>query len=248
MKPHQQHRRLFLFSVALLACVCASAQQNLFNIPSGDITQKKKLFYQHQLNVYRNKLESKAHLVYGLGKGWDAGINLVGKGFYFTPRWRGLYNDNPAKGAVYPILMATGQKQFVVSKHININAGVQAGYNLSNRLENKVLNHFFYGIGSYHFGKGSRGVAGVYHGNRMFLGEGNTAGVLAGYEIKLSKRWYLMGDWVSGRNDGAVAVIGGMFNASKRVQLCAGWLLPNPGTPRPQGIVLEVNLLGWDAF
>ena len=80
----------------------------------------------------------------------------------------------------------------------------------------------------------------------MFVGTGNTRGVLLGYEYKLSKRWYLMGDWISGRNDAAVAVIGGMFNVSKKVQVCAGWLLPNPNTPKPMGLVLELNLLGWE--
>lgn len=64
------------------------AQQNLFNIPSGDIAKSKKFFYQHQLNIYSNNLESKAHSLFGLGKGWDAGINLVAKGFYFSPNWR----------------------------------------------------------------------------------------------------------------------------------------------------------------
>ena len=54
------------------------AQQNLFNIPSGDITPKNKFFYQHQLNFYAvNELESKSHVVYGVGKGWDLGINFV---------------------------------------------------------------------------------------------------------------------------------------------------------------------------
>ena len=117
----------------------ATAQQNLFNIPSGDITNTKKIFYQHQLNVYSDKLESKAHFVYGLGKGWDAGINLVGKGFYFAPEWRLLHNDNVSKGSVYPILMGTVQKQFQVSDHFDINVGTQIGFNISNKLQNKEL-------------------------------------------------------------------------------------------------------------
>jgi hypothetical protein len=82
----------------------------------------------------------------------------------------------------------------------------------------------------------------------MFVGQGNTFGAMLGYELKLSKRWYLMGDWVSGNNDASVAVIGGMYNLTKRIQLCAGWQIPNPSTPKDMGVVLEINLLGWDAF
>lgn len=224
------------------------AQQNLFNIPSGDITNHKKFFYQHQLNVYKNKLESKAHLVYGLGKGWDAGLNIVGKGFYFSPNWLVLHNDNPSKGAVYPIAMATVQKQFVISHDVQINAGAQVGWNLSNKIQNKELNHFTYLITSYHINTGSKLVGGFYNTNEMFVGQGNTFGVMGGYELKLAKKWYIMGDWVSGNNDASVSVLGAMFNATKRLQLCAGWQIPNPNTPKPMGIVLEINILGWDLY
>jgi hypothetical protein len=224
-------------------------QQNLFNIPSGDITNPEKAFYQHQINLYSSKLESKAHLVYGLGKGWDAGINLVGKGFYFSPDWRALHNDDPNKGALYPILMGTIQKQFNLSDHLDVNFGSQVGYNLSNKISNKEINFFLYGIGVYHFMQGkSRVVGGLYQTNTMFVGEGKTFGVMAGYEIKISKRWYLMGDWVSGNNDGSVGVVGGMFNLARRVQICAGWQVPNPKTPKPMGLVLELNLMGWDLY
>lgn len=69
---------------------------------------------------------------------------------------------------------------------------------------------------------------------------------MLGYEIKLAKRFYLMGDWISGNNSLAVAVIGGMYNVAKRVQFCSGLLVPNPGLDNSLGIVLELNILGWD--
>lgn len=222
-------------------------QQNLFNIPSGDITNPDKFFYQHQINAYSDKIESKAHLVYGLGNGWDAGINLVGKGFYFTSEWRSLHNDNPDKGALYPVVMGTLQKQFNLNEEFDLNFGTQLGYNLSSRIQNKELNCFTYGIGVYHFMQGkSRIVGGIYQTNQMYVGNGNTFGAMLGFELKLSQDFYIMGDWVSGNNDASVAVIGGMYNASKRVQLCAGWQIPNPNTPKPMGLVLELNVLGWD--
>jgi len=239
----------YCIAIILLIQFQSNAQQNLFNIPSGDITHKKKGFYQHQLNVYNNKFESKAHFVYGLGKGWDAGVNVVGKGLYFSPNWRALHNDNPAKGAVYPIVMGTVQKQFPISKNIDFNIGTQFGYNISRKIQNKELNYFTYGLGVFHFmNHKSRIVAGLYQTNRMFVGQGNTFGTMLGYEIKLSKKWYLMGDWISGDNDAAVAVLGGIYNLTKRIQICAGWQIPNPSTPKDMGAVLEINILGWDAY
>jgi hypothetical protein len=224
------------------------AQQNLFNAPSGDITHTKKFFYQHQLNLYSDQLESKAHFVYGLAKNWDVGVNLVGKGFYFSDSWRLKYNDSVGSGALYPILMGTVQRAFHFSEKFQLNVGTQMGVNLSTKLKNKELCYFLYGLGVYHFAKGSRAVMGVYSGNEMFLGEGQTTGIILGYELKLSKRFYLMGDWLSGNNDGSVAVVGGMYNVSKRIQLCAGWQIPNPQTPKPMALVLELNILGWNIF
>jgi len=242
------HKIFLLFiTISLVNPRLCSGQQNLFNIPSGDITNEKKLFYQHQLNLYGDKIESKAHFVYGLGKGWDVGLNVVGKGAYFSPSWRVSYNDNPDRGALYPIVLATVQKQIQLTEQIDFNLGSQVGYNISNQLENKELNYFSYGIGIYHLpDHNGRLVGGVYQTNRMYVGEGNIVGLMLGYEIKLSKRWYLMGDWVSGDNDAAVGVVGGIYNLSRRVQLCSGWQIPNPESLKPSGIVFELNVLGWD--
>lgn len=241
--------KLTLFIVVVLSLISrlSFGQQNLFNIPSGDITIKGKAFYQHQFNLYNDKLESKAHFIYGLGKGWDAGMNLVGKGVYFSPDWRLLHNDDPKKGALYPILMGSLQKQFKLSELWDINIGSQVGYNLSKKVQNKEINFFVYSVGVYHFMKGaSRIVGGIYQTNRMYVGQGNTFGVMFGSELRLSKRWSVMGDWVSGNNDSSVGVLGGMYNLTRRIQLCAGWQIPNPNTPKNMGLVLELNIMGWD--
>ncbi|MCS7037051.1 MAG: hypothetical protein RMJ33_06245 [Saprospiraceae bacterium] len=235
------------FVLAFLSIIKLSAQQNLFNIPSGDVTEKNKVFYQHQVNLYASKLESKGHFVYGLGRGWDAGVNLVGKGVYFTPEWRLFYNDNPDMGALYPYIMPTLQKKVILGGRFDLNLGAQAGVNVSHKIMNKELAFFNYALGVFYFmERKSRLVGGLYHTNRMFVGTGNHLGVLLGYEVKVGKRFYLMGDWISGNNDSSVAVLGGMYNLTRRMQLCAGLLVPNPENPKPFGIVLEVNLLGWD--
>ena len=129
---------------------------------------------------------------------------------------------------------------------MDINVGSQAGVNLSTTTSNKELNYFLYGIGVYHFMHNkSRLVGGVYQTNRMLGGGGKGVGVVFGDEVEISRRYCVMGDWVSGNNDGSVSVIGGMVNVSRRVQLCAGWQIPNPETPKPQGLVLELNVMGW---
>ncbi|MFN8438654.1 MAG: hypothetical protein U0V72_13625 [Cytophagales bacterium] len=224
----------------------ANAQQNLFNIPSGDITPHKKLFYQHQFNVYDYKLESKSHLVYGLGKGWDAGVNLVGSGVGFKPTWELLQNEQVKNGNLFPVLMGTLQKQFVISEKLEINIGTQMGINISGKLSNQRLNHFTYLLNNWHITHKFRIVSGLFKSNKFYTGNANTFGVLGGFEWHLSKKLYAVGDWVSGRNDASVAVLGGVYNLSKRIQICAGWQLPNPKTPKTMALVIELNLQGWD--
>lgn len=238
------HYALLIFCL-LVYSAPTQGQQNLFNIPSGDITPGGKWFYQHQFNIYSQKIESKGHFVYGLGKGWDAGLNLVGKGAYFTPEWRGLYNSDAQKGAVYPVLMATVQKQWTLSDRVAINAGTQMGFNISKNVANKELNYFHYGLLCASPVAGLKVTGGGYLSNRPFIGMGNVTGVMLGFEAQVNDHFYVMGDWLSGRNDAAVAVLGGMYQATDRLQLCMGWAVPNPRTPKPAALVLEINLYGW---
>jgi len=239
--------RLFSFFLLFLPCTYSYSQQNLFNIPSGDITHEGKFFYQHQINVHSDEFESKSHLVYGLGDGWDVALNLVGKGASFSPDWQIRYNDNPDRGALYPLLMSAVQKQFNIFDNLDINLGTQLGFNISSELSNKEFAFFNYGIGVFHFmDKKSRIVGGMYQTNEIVVGQGNKIGVMLGYEVKLTDKFYLMGDWISGNNESSVGVFGFMYNIGKQTQLCIGALVPNPDTPKPFGVVLELNLLGWE--
>lgn len=245
MKPKLRNLSC-VFVVILINYKTAFSQQNLFNIPSGDVTKKNKFFYQHQLNLYSTKFESKSHLVYGLGKGWDAGVNVVGKTFDVSPVWQFQHNSSSSHGALYPIVLGTIQKQIQMSDKFDLNVSGQAGANISAKLAHKQLNYFASCFAVYHIFKGSRIVGGVYKANNMFVGDGNTLGFIVGYELKLSKRFYLMGDWISGDNESSVGVLGAMYNIGKRIQVCAGWQLPNAYNSKPMGLVLELNLLGWD--
>ena len=235
---------LVFFSISI-----TYGQQNLFNIPSGDITPKGKFFYQHQFNVYQKKFESKSHLVYGLGKGWEIGANLlnvgVNHGYINKPVF--MMNDVYGKEPLGPLLVPTAQKQFKVGEHFKLSVGTQTGLNLSENFKNKTIATFIYGLSVYETGNHMKFVVGPYYANNAYLGKvGNNLGFVAGFEIPLSKRWFLMVDHISGNNYNSVTVPGFMYNLTKRVQLCAGYQIPNPGSPIKQAIVLELNLLNYD--
>lgn len=237
----------FALLTAIIIFTETKAQQNLFNIPSGDITPKGNLFYQHQINTYGNKFESKGHFVYGLGKGWDVGANLVGTGAYFDPNWKPIYNsDFSQQKALSPTLLATAQKQFSLGHKWAVNIGTQTGINLTGNTEKVQPAYFHYGLLSYQAKPGKKVLIGPYITNNQYVGSGNKVGVQMGYEWKVTDKFYLMGDFISGNNESAVVVPGLMYNVSNRVQLCLGYMLPNPNTQKNQAVVFEFNWYGWN--
>jgi hypothetical protein len=239
-----------LAAIAVLLSIRLSlAQQNLFNIPSADITPKGKFFYQHQLNFYQlNELESKSHVVYGIGKGWDLGVNFVDLPLQFGQGQVVSFNDNSKRKPLYPLLMFTLQKQIVLKKELLfLNIGTQIGPNLSNEIANKKIAAMNYALLRWQPSKKGYLIAGPYHTNDVFVGGSpqNHVGIMVGYEYKLSEKWILMGDFISGDHKKSQMVIGGGYNASPKLQLFLGALFAFPNRKLENGVVLEINWYGW---
>ncbi len=238
-----------ILAIVLLGFCGVQAQQNLFNIPSGDINPKNKLFCQQQLNIYAaTQLESKTHLVYGLGRGWDTGVNLVdlpvnlGGGPVFS------HNDNSLLKPLYPVIMGTLQKQWVVSEHTEINVGTQVGTNITDDSKNMKFLYFNYGIIRWAPSQPLHLVGGFYHTNDYYAGgtSGQPVGFMLGYEYKLSRKLLLMGDFISGNHKKSSTVLGGGYTFGNRVQLFVGALLAFPNKELQDGVVLELNWFGWN--
>lgn len=237
-----------MIAIVCLADLCLG-QQNLFNIPSGDITPKNKFFYQHQLNFYSvSDFESKSHLVYGLGKGWDVGLNLVDVPIHIVDEKSTVgFNDYKGRKPLYPLLMVTAQKQFALNEHLFVNLGTQIGPNLTTRLQNKRVAHFTYSTIRWQpFNRGFL-IAGPYYSNHVFTGgPQHTFGWMVGYEIPITKNFALMGDLISGQHKKSVSTVGAVYNIGQRTQLCVAALIPYPNEILPDGLVIELNIFGWD--
>ncbi len=233
-------RYSFLF--LLVVSFSAQAQQNLFNVPSGDFTSRKELFYQHQINFYStSSWESKMHMVYGLGKKWDVGVNFVDLPMDWS---QGLqFSKNDQFKPYYPVLMATAQKQWELTKHWDMNIGTQAGTNVGGST------HFLYwnysGI-RYHMKPGTV-IGGLYQTNANYSGEAAALiGYWLGYQIQLNDQWLLMGDFTSGDHKKSGTTLGIVYNLSKRVQLSGAGLLGFPNSKNHNGFVFELNLFSYD--
>ena len=240
--------RLFL-GFALFFSTRLYAQQNLFNIPAGEITPAHKVFFQHQTNIYSlNEFESKNHFVYGLGKGWEAGINVVNLKMNLNREADFLtVNDQGLGFPMKPLLLFTTQKMFSLGNKWKTSIGSQAGFNLTGRNGNHRFTHYTYNLWVFEPKKGLKLIAGPYLTDHRFVGRNNIMGVQAGVEAKGSKKVILMADFISGRNATGVSVWGINYNLTKRLQFCLGGLLPNPGSNNAAGAVFEINILGYDA-
>ncbi len=227
----------------------AQAQQNLFNIPSADLTPQNKYFFQQQVNILAyNNFESKSHLVYGLGKGWEVGLNVVNVKADFRRLAASAAPPEVANRPVAysPLIQATGQKFFFLTEHLTTSIGTQIGVHPTKLWTGSRLTHFTYNLWTYQPRHHLKFVAGPYLSDRGTVGFGNQAGLLLGFEAPLARKWVLMGDIVTGNNASAVSVLGFNYLATKRIQLCLGAMLPNPRSQNPAGVVFELNLLGFD--
>ncbi len=242
-------RNYFTMAALLLLFSEVSAQQNLFNIPSADITPHGKIFYQHQFNFYKiDELESKSHIVYGLGRGWDTGLNFVDLPVQIGAKEIFSYNDSSSRKPLYPLLMASLQKQWDLTPQVQANVGTQVGTNVSNDPANMKMAYFNYGVLRWGPDKKVHLLAGLYHTNDVYVGgpPDQQTGFMVGYEYKITKKLLLMGDFISGNNKKSQTVLGGGYTFGNRLQLFLGALLAAPNKQLQNGMVLEINWYGWD--
>jgi len=150
-----------------LTGVPLAAQQNLFNVPSSDITLRNKVFFQQQFNLNRDLYQSNTTLCYGLGSNAEIGFNIIALNFDPKEGSFILNNSDHANPPLYPFYTLNAQKAFVLSKVFKLAIGAQAG----------ITSHGYFGTYSYvnlvtALRKSqSKVISGIYYGSRNFLGK-----------------------------------------------------------------------------
>lgn len=91
-------------------------QQNLFNVPTSDITEKGKVFFQEQMNVVSLRGTSYTTFTYGLGNNFEMGINVFNVATHPAHR----HSQNPS-------FLINSQKGFNISDTHKISIGTQTG-------------------------------------------------------------------------------------------------------------------------
>lgn len=230
----QKKISLILFNMAVFWPMTGVTQQNLFNVPSSDITEKHKVFFQQQFNLTTAAGNCNTTVDYGLGKGFEVGVNLFNLDFY-TPN--GVHQN--------PHLLLNFQKAITISENYKIGLGTQTGLTLPlyhSRIDIPSFSYINNAVDLDHLGKY---YLGAYYANHAYAGAGDSFGMMAGVEYPLSKQMSLMGDILTGNNDLGVSVLGMVFNLPSAWQLSFGAQLPVPGSPNNYGAVLEITKLKW---
>lgn len=221
------------------------AQQNLFNVPSGQITKRGELFFQQQFNFAGGVGTSNTTVDVGVGRGWEVGFNFLDLQMY-QPRDSGA-SIGPQQ--VNPDLLVNLQKGFEVADFWNVGVGTQIGGNPSRRTRDTRFLNFTWVINQFEvpereeFGKW---YVGAYSANKAYAGPGDSVGFLLGAEVPIVRdKLSFQFDWVGGRNDLGVAVVGGVYTFPSGWQLSLGAQLPAPRSDNPYGVVLEFTYPGF---
>ena len=74
-------KKIIITFLFILTSITTYAQQNYFNVPSSDITEKNKVFFQHQINISTDVIQNNTTFDFGLGNNYEIGINIIGLNF-----------------------------------------------------------------------------------------------------------------------------------------------------------------------
>jgi hypothetical protein len=235
-----------LFFLFLTLSLSTWGQQNLFNVPSSDITQRKKPFFQQQFNIGEGFLQLNATFCYGLGKNTEIGFNIIGLNineassspFFIT-------NANIQSSPAYPFYTINFQKSFVINDVFRIAVGTQTGISEGS--------HF----GTYDYSNlvtvlpnlKSKIITGVYYSNDSFLGpEDRTLlfdGVTPfGFQIGLEQpiiedKLLFIAENISGLHNLGETTLGGAYYLSHHWILSVGFQFSNPGSKTAEALVIE---------
>lgn len=216
------------------------AQQNLFNVPSGTVTQKQEVFLQEQLNLGKFG-ESNFTVDYGLGNNFEVGLNIFKVNLYPG-------NSTPLPGeSNEDAFLANIQKLFNLTPYCDLEVGTQNGISANNGERRTDFLDFTWSVARWTPDEtlfAGSVVLGAYYGNHNYLGPGNEFGWMAGVEKETRMEdLSLVADFISGTNSASVAVIGFQYTLSKQSgwQISIGAQLPSPSSENDYGAVFELT-------
>ncbi len=213
--------------------IISQAQQNLFNVPSADITEQGQFFFQQQFNFLTSYIgSSNTTLDYGLGHEWEIGVNLFNVDFQET---NGVFQN--------PHVLLNFQKGYTLSDNYKISFGSQSGITPAIHSNVTELPSFSYIDNALDLKEYGKYYLGGYFVNKAYASK-EQFGFMAGVDYPLiENKLHLMGDIISGSSDISVSVLGFVLFLPHDWQLSLGAQLPSPTSNNNYGLVFEITKL-----
>lgn len=218
----------------------AKAQLTVFNVPSSEITDHGRLSFQQQFEI-SDQIESSTTATYGLGKGWEVGLNVLNLDYGLSTR-HFEFNDRTDSIPYAPLLTCNVQKVFDLTNGFSFGAGVIAGANLSGHHRTRFV-HYTYSNMLYETGRLQqyKFAAGAYWSNHHYLSTGSVAGFQGGMDAGIwHEKLHLLADWLSGNHQKGRLTLGVSIYLSRRLPLSLGWQRMNHGGAQAGVVQLTV--------
>lgn len=222
-------RAMVLFLVAVALPIAAFAQEEIFNVPSGDILDKGKVYGEFDFAYLWDASAASytPRVVAGIGHHVEIGLNLNGitstGPLQITPtptiKWQ-TYNKNG-----WALLI--GDDVFIPVQNKTYNAG-----------------NYFYAEMTKTLKTQTRLTLGAFDFTSHIVASANKAGGQFGIEQPLIKRVTLAADWFTGRHSAGYFTPGAVIQMSSKATLYAAYEIGNSGVE--QGNHLLLLQLGWN--
>jgi predicted lactoylglutathione lyase len=215
-----------------------------FNVPSSDITEKDRIFFQQQLNIFPKSIASNTTLCYGLGKKCEIGLNILGVSYDYDTKK--LISSNNNEQPVAPSLGVNMQQQVLDYKDYDLAIGGQLAF----PSKPKEFEYYIYLNNRFEFEK-TKLVAGFYMGNNNYFGKETRfsnnlqhIGIQLGFEYEImSDKLFLQADFISGRNSMSNVIFWGAYRFTEHLILSSGFQIPNTTSTSSNGLILELTYI-----
>jgi len=230
-----------IIMLLFLICFVSNAQQNFINVPSCEVTEKNKLFFQQQLN-FNELTQSNTTLDFGLGKGFEIGANVLGLNFIDKSKSL-LNNDTNDHDPYNPLVMINGLKSFRLTENLSLAIGSQVGINFTDNKKEKEAGLLYENLCIKNLLlKNSCLVIGSYYNSMHYGGIGNRLGAWIGTEVPVNDHLHIMAESVLGSNALCYTSTGVVVYPVKWMPLTLGIQIPNT-TSNAYSIVFELTII-----
>lgn len=142
-------------------------QQNLFNVPSSDLTLKGEPFFQQQINLVKGEIQFNTTFDWGIGHRTEIGFNILsvdvntsGQGPTF------ITNSEKSNPPTYPLYLVNLQKAVVLNTNFKIGLGTQTGFSKDGTFADYTYLNLVTALPKTH----TKIITGIYYGTDSFLG------------------------------------------------------------------------------